>query len=326
MDIKKNFKNFISTFFHKNFAWCILVALLVLFVCLSQNFLTKRNLLNLLMQNGYLIVLAMGVLFQILSGMLDLSVGYQMSLVGVLTSMMMVKLDYPVGIAMVLGIMIGILLQMINIGVAMIIKLPTIIITMATSIVFQGIAYMITNAGTINGFPDSFLFIGQGFIGPVSMPIILAVFAVMVASFILNKTYIGRYVYALGGNAEAAKLAGINIIKTRLIIAVFTGFFIGLSSLIMISRLGASNAGYGPGSEFTAITALCLGGISIKGGKGSVSGAVAGVLIIAMISNGMQLAGFGTYVQYMVKGLIMLAAFGIDVLQQKRRAMVKIKN
>jgi len=142
-------------------------------------------------------------------------------------------------------------------------------------------------------------------------------------SFVLNKTYFGRYVYALGGNKEAARLAGIDINKMKYKIAMIEGFFIGIAVVLLISRLGSTQSTLGPGTEFSVLTGVFLGGVSIRGGEGKLSGVFAGILCIALLTNGMQLAGINVYYQYIVRGLILLSAIGYDVFQLNRRENMK---
>jgi len=267
----------------------------------------------------------MGILFLMIAGSLDLSVGYEMALIGVVVGILNVQMQMRAGIVIIIAILLGILMSVFNTVIGMFISLPSILITLAMQTIYQGIAYTLSNSATYRGLSDTYIFMGQGFIGAFPFPVLLAIGAIAIAAFILNKTYIGRYVYALGGNADAAKLSGINISKMRLIIAIVAGFFVGVGTVVMTARLGSTNASYGPGSEFTAITAICLGGVSVNGGKGSVMGVVAGVLTLAIISNGMQLAGLGTYAQYIIKGLILLLAFGFDVYQKAQQQKVKLK-
>lgn len=184
----------------------------------------------------------------------------------------------------------------------------------------QGLSYEISGAYSIYNFPSSFSFIGQGsFGGILSIPMAISLFIFTIMSIMLNRTYFGRYVYTIGSNPEAANLAGINVNKVRIAISAIEGAFIGLSSVMMISRVGSAHSSMGVDMGFTCLTGIMLGGVSIRGGEGKLSGSLAGILILGVLSNGMQLAGMGIYIQYIVKGLIMLVAIGIDVYMIKRR-------
>jgi ribose/xylose/arabinose/galactoside ABC-type transport system permease subunit len=191
--------------------------------------------------------------------------------------------------------------------------------------IFQGVSYIFSKSKSISGFPPVFKFIGQGRVFGIPLAIIITAVFFILMSFILNKTYFGRYIYALGGNEEAARLSGIYVKKMRYMIAVITGFFVGLSSIMLIARLGAAQSVVGPGTEFSVITGIFLGGVSVRGGEGKLSGVLAGILSIAILSNGMQLAGINVYYQYLAKGTIMLVAVGFDVYQLNRRNIVNKK-
>ncbi|NLI54912.1 MAG: ABC transporter permease [Clostridiales bacterium] len=310
-----------------NMAWVILTLIVIFFGIFSNNFFSIRNLLNILSQNAYLLVAATGLTFLMMSGEMDLSVGYTMSLVGVVGAGLMVSAGLPFWLCMIIMIALAIFISILNTFLAIHLKLQILVITIAMMTVLQGLSYIISKSKTITGFPIGFKFIGQGLVFnvfPISIVIMFIVFFIM--SFVLNKTYYGRYVYALGGNKESARLAGINIKKMRYSIAVIVGFFVGLADIMLISRLGSTQSVIGPGTEFSIITGIFLGGVSIRGGEGKLSGVFAGILCIALLSNGMQLANINIYYQYVVRGIIMISAIGFDVFQLNRRnALKKIK-
>jgi ribose/xylose/arabinose/galactoside ABC-type transport system permease subunit len=141
---------------------------------------------------------------------------------------------------------------------------------------------------------------------------------------VLNKTYFGRYVFALGGNSDAARLAGINVKKVELYVGAIAGVFMGIASLVLTARTGSAAATTAMGTEFTVITGLLLGGVSIRGGEGKINGCIAGILIIGLLGNGMQLTGMNVYWQYVAKGAIMLVTIGFDTYQMKHRTIKKL--
>ena len=190
-------------------------------------------------------------------------------------------------------------------------------VTVGTMTVYNGISFTISESKNLSGFDAAFKFIAKGYIGPLPFAVLLTFIFVIIMSIFLNKTYYGRHVYALGGNEEAARLSGINVTKTKLMIGFFEGLFVALSTIMLVSRVGTAHSGTGPGTEFTVITGILLGG-----GEGKLSGVVAGILIMAILANGMQLAGWGTYVQFIAKGIIMLAAIGFDVYQMTHRKVI----
>jgi ribose transport system permease protein len=297
----------------------ILVILMVLFAFSSKYFLTLRNLMNIVTQNTYFIILAVGLSFVMIGGGIDLSVGWQMSLVGVVTAMSMMVFHLPVWLAVSIGLLTGILLGFFNGFIVANIRVFPLIVTIATSTVFQGISYIISQAKTYRGYPEAFLAITRQKILGMPFDVFLTIVLVLLASFIYAKTSYGWNVLALGGNEEAARLAGIKTRRMKISVYTLCGFFTAIATMVMISKANTTNSSFGPGSEFTALTAAIVGGVSFMGGEGNMLGLVAGVFILAVLGNGMQLAGWGTYAQYIVKGIILLGAVTFDELNKRSR-------
>ena len=186
-------------------------------------------------------------------------------------------------------------------------------------LVLQGLAYIITKGYPVFGLPKEFTFLGQGYVWVVPVPVIIFALVVAVAWFVVNKTYFGRHLYAIGGNAEAARLGGVNIEKLRIIIFAICGFVTGIASLIMLSRTNSAQPGAGASYPFDSMTAAVLGGISFAGGEGSIGGAVVGVLIIGILNNGLILLGVDSNWQGVIKGFVLIAAVGVDSVQRKAK-------
>jgi ribose transport system permease protein len=301
----------------------ILVVLMVLFSFSSPYFLTLRNLTNIITQNTYFIIVAVGLSFVMIGGGIDLSVGYQMSLVGVITAMCMVVYHLPVGAAVLIGIAIGTLLGAFNGYIVANMKIFPLIATLATGTIFQGISYIVSKAGTYRGYPDAFLTIVTGKLLGIPYDVWLTLAVVLFASFVYSRSSFGWNVLALGGNEEASRLAGIKTKAIKISVYAICGFFVSIATMVMIAKSNTTNSSFGPGTEFTALTAAILGGISFMGGEGSMLGLVTGVFILAVLGNGMQLAGLGTYAQYIVKGLILLGAVGFDEFQKNARGKAR---
>ncbi len=321
MNSKRKFS--LGGFVQQNMAWVLLALICSIFGFTSNNFFSFENIINILSQSSYIIVAGIGITFLMMSGAMDLSVGYAMSTCGVTCATMLSFWGWPVWLCILITLCMSILIAMLNTFLAIKLKLQILVVSIATMTIFQGVSYIISQSKSISNFPLVFKFIGQGSLFGIPVAIIIAAICFVAMSFVLNRTYFGRYVYALGGNEEAARLAGINVRGMRYTIAVITGFFVGLSTIMLISRLGAAQSVVGPGTEFSVITGVFLGGVSIRGGEGKLSGVLAGVLCISILSNGMQLGGVNIYYQYIVKGLIMIIAIGFDVFQLSRRNVVK---
>jgi ribose transport system permease protein len=311
--------NIVRKVFQKYTVMIILIVLMVLFSFSSPYFLTLRNLTNIITQNTYFIIVAIGLSFVMIGGGIDLSLGYQMSLVGVVTAMSMVVYHLPVGVAVLIGLLLGTLLGTINGLIVANMKIFPLIATLATGMIFQGISYTVSNAGTFRGYPDSFLALVNGKLLGIPYDVWLTLIVVLFASFVYRRTSFGWNVLALGGNEEASRLAGIKTKTIKISVYAICGFFVAIATMVMIAKANTTNSSFGPGTEFTALTAAILGGISFVGGEGSMLGLVIGVFILAVLGNGMQLAGMGTYAQYIVKGMILLAAVGFDEFQRNAR-------
>ncbi len=297
----------------------ILLLLMVFFSIISPYFLTVRNLVNIITQNTYFIIVAIGLSFVMVGGGIDLSVGYQMSLVGVVTAIAMTVYHLPVWLSISIGLILGTFLGFTNGWIIVKIKAFPLIVTLATSTIFQGISYSISKAQTYRNYPVQFLFLTRPFIFGIPFDVFLTLAIVLFANFLYVKTSFGWNVMALGGNEEATRLAGINTSRMRVAVYALCGFFVAIATMVMISKANTTSSMFGPGTEFTALTAAIVGGVSFKGGEGSIAGLVTGVFLLAVLGNGMQLAGWGTYAQYMVKGLILLGAVGFDEIQKNRK-------
>jgi ribose transport system permease protein len=304
----------------------VLLVLMALFSLASPYFLTLRNLTNIITQNTYFVIVAVGLSFVMIGGGIDLSVGYQMSLVSVVTAMLMVVYHQPVWLAVVVGLMLGAVLGLINGLIVARIKIFPLIATLATSVIFQGISYMISQSKTYRNYPEEFLFITKGNVLGIPFDVFLAVVIVILASFVYYETIFGLRLMGLGGNEEASRLAGINTRRIKISTYTICGFLVAIGTMVMISKANTTHSSFGPGTEFTALTAAILGGVSFMGGEGNVPALVAGVFILAVLGNGMQLAGWGTYAQFIVRGMILLGAVAFDEYQKSaKRARQKSK-
>jgi len=305
----------------------VLLVLIVLFAFSSPYFLTVRNIVNIVTQNTYFIIAAIGLSFVMIGGGIDLSVGYQMSLVGVVTAMLMVQYNLPVWLCILIGLALGTALGTLNGLIIANIKVFPLIVTLATSTVFQGLSYLISQAKTFRNYPESFLWITHAKVLGMPFDVFLTIIIVLLASFIYSKTKFGWNVMAIGGNEEASRLAGIKTKSLRVAVYGICGFFVAIATMVMIAKANTTSSSFGPGTEFTCLTAAIIGGISFMGGEGNMFGLVTGVFMLAVLGNGMQLAGWGTYAQYIVKGMILLGAVTFDEYQKMSRLSKKsLKN
>lgn len=290
----------------------VLVGLLIFFSFASEHFLTQQNLTNVLRQVAMLGIASVGMTIVVLTGGIDLSVGSTMALVGVVCAIAMTALGLDIYTASFMGIGVGALIGLIN-GIAVtVFAIPALIATLATLTAVRGVSFILTGGIPIFGFPPEFSLIGRGMVGIIPVPVLTMFIVFIVGWFILHRTKYGRFLYAIGGNSEAARLSGIAVKKTLLFTYVLAGIFSGIAGVIMLSRLNSAQPNVATGFEMDVITAVVLGGISIAGGEGRFAGVVFGVFIIGVLSNGMILLNVQDYWQLVVKGTVLLAAVGLD--------------
>lgn len=309
-----------------------LIVLMTVFGILEPRFLSSFNLLNVLRQVSIYGLLALGMTFVILTAGIDLSIGSVVALAGLVAAVVAKGgLDnrfvidgsgeveaygwvLAAGAAMAVGVAAGALQ-----GFAITrLRVPPFIVTLGGMSVFRGAALLFSDGGPVSGFDPSFVWWGQGRIGVVPVPVILfAVFAV-VAHVVLRYTRYGRQVYAVGGNPEAARLAGLDVRRVILSVYVITGFFAGLGSFVLAARLNSAEAVAGTGYELTVIASVVIGGTSLFGGTGTVAGTVVGTLLIGVLLNGLVLLNVSAYIQQIIVGLIIVLAVAFDTFAKSR--------
>ncbi len=303
--------------YKQQFTIVILLILLILFFSVSTSgFAKANNFFNLLRQIAVLGILSTGMTAVIISGSIDLSVGSQVSLVSVVTAKLIVEIGVSPVLACVAGILTAIMVGMLNGLIIVTTDMTPMICTLAMMQVLQGIAYTLTNALPVYGIPNSMKLLGQGYLGYIPVPVILMAFIFVIGAFLLKKTYIGRYLYAVGSNAEASRLSGLNVKMVKLIACAFSGLLAGIAGIVMTSRISSGQPTSGSGMEMDVITACVVGGVSLSGGRGSMFGVIIGVLIMGVLSNGFGVMGVSMYNQMICKGLILALVVGIDGLQQ----------
>jgi ribose/xylose/arabinose/galactoside ABC-type transport system permease subunit len=289
--------------------------LVIFFSITTPNFRTLGNFMIILRQVSITGILAVGMTFVLLTAGIDLSVGSQVGFVGMISSIMMVNLHIPLFFSFLIGILTGCVVGFLNGVLITRTKMPPLIETLGMTNIVLGLNYIITGGLPISGLPKGMRYIGQGFVGPVPIPVIILILVFILGGLVLTKTYFGRYVYAVGSNAEAARLTGLNTDKICLSVYILQGALCGLAGLIMLSRVGSGQPISGKGLEMDVITACIVGGVSITGGEGKITGVVFGVLIMGIMSNGMAVMGLGEYYQTLMKGLVLVVAIGIDCYQ-----------
>ena len=307
--------------FKQNAIWLVFVLEVIIFAIASGGaFVTGGNLINISRQVSYYGVASIGMTFVILIAGIDLSIGSIITLVNVVCAYIMVNMGVNMWVAILISLVMSTAIGLLNGTMVARIGIPALIATFASQTVFEGVAYLISGGRPISGLPAGFTIFGRDTLGPIPICAIIMIVCFALGSFILNKTYFGRYFYAIGGNEEAAELSGIRVNRVKSLIYSLSGLFAGMAGIILLSRSNSAQSTVGKGLEFDVITCVVLGGVSVNGGVGRMSGVVAGVMIIGCLTNGMILMDVSEYVQMVVKGIVLAVAVGIDCLSKKRQA------
>lgn len=310
--------------FTKNYVIVIATIIMaIVFSFASDYFLNYDNIRNILLQSSTIAVVSIGQAFILFTGEFDLSLGQNLAVSSCLAAYLMKFQGWNPWLSVLVGIGIGSLIGFTNGILIAYAKIPCFIATLAMQNVCRGFAKIITNATPIPTLPKELDFIGRGFIGgkqygiPVSI-VIMVVFY-MVFTFISRRTKLGRNIYAIGGGAEAAFFAGINVKKYRLITYTLAGALAGIGGIMLISRLNSASVTNGSLYEFDAIIACIMGGISLAGGKGRLMQAMYGAIFLVLFFNGMTMLNVHPFLQDVIKGVVLVSAIGIDLLRNKRK-------
>jgi len=293
-----------------------LVLLMLAFTILSPYFFSTQNFSNILTQSAITIVVARGATLIIASGGIDLSVGSVLCLSGILMAMS-IKTGIPAWLSIIICLSSGALMGAINGFMIGIVKITPLIATLASLSVFRALAYIITNARPIYGFPMSIRIFGTGHLGPIPYAFVVAIVVALILLLVIKRTRIGRYTLAIGGNEEAARLSGVNIWKTKIVIYAIAGLCYSVAALILTARLNAAEPLAGSGLEMEAIAAAVIGGASLAGGIASIPGTIIGAILMATLKNGLTLLSVQPYFQQLTIGIVIVAAVFIDKIRKR---------
>ncbi len=297
--------------------YLILVVFALTLTLLSNRFLTLQNLSNVMRQVATLTLISVGLLTTVTTGKVDLTIGAFSGLAGALFARWSIQfgvipaLLMGFGVALVWGLLNGFLVTR---G-----KSLDVIVTLAMMMIAQGLTLLYTNGRPVIGFPEQIRFLGDADVAGIPMLVVVALMMMTIIHVMLRYTAFGRELYAIGGNQEAARLSGIPATRRIITAYVISALLSALAGLVLIGRVASAQPTAGVGDEFSAVGAVLIGGASMSGGVGTVSGTLAGVLILGMISNGLNLLHVNPYFQYVVKGLIILFAILMDQFGRKSR-------
>ncbi len=328
MDEKKKIsapapRNAFMNFIFENLG--ILAALIVLCMILgifpgtSEYFVTVKNLFNVLRQISTNLLLACGMTMVIILGGIDLSVGSVIALSGVLAAGGVVRYNLPIVPAMFLGLLVGIVFGLFNGFVISKTTIPPFIVTLATMNIARGLAGVYTGGSPVRVVTKEWQWIGAGYAFGVPVPVIIMIIIFIVSLLIINRTKMGRYIYAVGGNNLAATYSGINVSTVKFFVYTYSGIMAGLAGIILASRMYSGQPTAGEGAEMDAIAAVVVGGTSMSGGSGKLGGTLIGALIIGILNNGLNLMNVNSFWQTVVKGVVILLAVMLDFFRTRKK-------
>lgn len=311
-----------------------LVLLTIVFSATSNAFFTVNNAMTIALQVTSIALLGIGATCVIITGGIDLSVGSVLALAGVVAALAVKELGMPVPIGMLIGILTGSLCGFINGVLVTRFKLPPFIATLGTMLIARGVALQITGARAVSGLGESFGELGNGalfrivtigddgfpnvvFPG-IPYPVILMIVIAIAVSFMLNRSVLGRHIYAVGSNAEAARLSGVNVSRVTNFTYVLSGTLAGLTGCVLMSRLVTAQPNEGVMYELDAIASAVIGGTSLIGGVGTISGTAIGAFVIGILRNGLNMNGVSAFTQQIIIGLVILGTVWIDQLRNRR--------
>ncbi len=279
--------------------------------------MTLSNITNVFTQVSTNAIIAVGMTFVILTGGIDLSVGSTVAISGAFAASI-IKSTNNVFLAIIVAGIVGIVIGLINGLLISKGKLQAFIATLATMTIFRGVTLVFTNGTPISKLSESFVNIGNGKLGFIPIPVVITVIVFIIAVYVLTETRFGRYLYALGGNEDSARLSGINTNKIKTLVYVISGFASSIAGVIIASRIGSASPNAGTGFELDAIAAVVIGGTSLAGGEGRITGTLIGALIIGVLNNGLNLMNVSPFYQSIVKGLVILIAVLLDKKSRKK--------
>ena len=311
--------NPVRNYFRRNIGTLVGLILLSLSVSLFTNkFLTVSNLLNLLRSNSVNAIISCGMLLAILMGQIDISVGSTVGLSSVVGAYLLTNLGFPVWLTIICCLLIGGLMGLINGLSISYLDIPAFVATLATMSIGRGLTEIISGGISIRIRNDAYTSLALKSFNGLSIIVIYAAVILLFTWFLLNRTRFGYYIYAIGGNKTAANYSGINTKFYNMLPYVLVGVFSSVGGIIWSARLGSAAATLGSGFEMDAIAAVVIGGTSMSGGVGSVGGTLIGILIMGVITNGLNLMSINAFWQDVFKGIIILVAVVIDVLRKRK--------
>lgn len=299
--------------------WIIMCAV---FTNLQSNFFSYRNILNIFTSGSLIGLIAIAESYLVIAGMIDLSVGAVAAFSGVFAAIM-AREGFPLPVIIVAVLMVGVLFGTINGILVTYIKLQPFIATLATMSVARGLAYIICSVKPVRIAMESFNSLGSMQIATVPLPVLILLVLLLLFGIILARTEFGRSIYMVGGNANAARLAGINVNWTKIKLFMISGALAALGGIILAARMNSGQPSAATSVDFDALTAVVLGGIAMSGGTGTMFGTFLGLMVLLTLNNGLLILGVTTYWQDVAKGIVLVFALTLDFYRSKQREKIK---
>ena len=314
----------VKRYLKDNLGILIALAAMILFLCVwpatAKTFPTKTNLFNLLRQSSTNLMLACGMTMVIILGGIDLSVGSIIAMSGCFAAGAVVWGGMPEIVGLTLGVLSGLMFGLFNGAVIAWTNIPPFIVTLASMNLAKGIAYVFSGGKPIRCMTEAWKFLGAGYVLGIPTPVWTMFIVFFLCVLFLNRTRIGRHIYAVGGNSTAAKFSGISTAKVKFTVFAISGTLAGLAGVTIASRLYSGTCTSGNAAEMDAIAAVVIGGTSRSGGSGKLGGTLIGALIIGILNNGLNLMGVNSDWQYIIKGIVILGAVYVDFLRNQKKS------
>lgn len=295
----------------------ILILLVVVMSILSDHFLTINNITNVIRQISFIALIALGSTIVIITTGIDLSPGMLVGLTSVVVASVAHPNQFPLIVTILIGLLVGTLAGLVNGTLIAKLRIPPFIVTLGMYTSARGLALLYSDGRPINNISNNFVFLGAGRILGIPVPIIILIIVAVLTHILLTNTRLGRHIFAMGGNEQAAIISGINVTKVKIFVYAFAGFLASISGILLTARISSGQSALGNGYELQAIAAAVIGGTSLTGGLGSVFGTICGALVVGVINNGMDLLNVSMYWQQIAMGIIIVLAVLLDM--QKHR-------
>ena len=299
-----------------------LLLLVIAFSLTSDRFLTSRNIINILRQTSVLMIISAGITIAVASGEFDLSLGQIASMAMIIVMGLLIRQELGTVVAIIVTVSVGMMFGLLNGFLVTRGRIPSLICTIGTGAIAVGVNYAYAKGDSIYGrSPASFIYIGQGFVGPIPFSVILALIVLFVLYFFLNHTRVGRYIIATGGNATAARLSGVKVSNYRMVGLLISAICSALGGIVLASYLGAAQPTGGNVYTMNCLAVVFLGMTTIKPGQANMLGTLVGVMFMGVLNNGLNLVGAPFYAQNIIRGVVLIAAVSLAVSREEIRLM-----